>query len=100
MVWHSWFHFAFDDCKKKRTLPFDFYIPLLNLLIEYDGAQHFESPEIFGGEEGLQERQENDKIKNDYCSKNGIKLVRIPYTHFDQIETILEFVLEDLKLAA
>lgn len=92
----------FDDCRKKRALPFDFYIPSLNLLIEYDGELHFKAPDngVFGGEDALRERQENDQIKNDYCTKNNIKLVRIPYTHYDQIETILEFVLEDLNVAA
>lgn len=89
----------FDDCRKKRTLPFDFYIPAMNLIIEYDGALHFMPAHngAFGGEEGLKQRQENDRIKNEYCTRNNIKLVRIPYTHYDQVETILDFVLEDLK---
>lgn len=74
----------FDDCKSKRTLPFDFYIPKFNVCIEYDGEQHFKSIEHWGGEERFLERQLNDQIKNDFCKDNNIKLVRIPYTKNEQ----------------
>ena len=30
-----------------------------------------------------------DTIKNDYCKKNNINLIRIPYWEFDNIEKIL-----------
>ena len=39
--------------------------------------------------------QRNDNIKNQYCKDNNIKLVRIPYWEFDNIENILE---KELKL--
>ena len=48
--------------------------------IEYDGKQHFKPVEIWGGEEGLKERQQRDKEKNDYCKEKHIPLIRIPYT--------------------
>ena len=41
--------YVFDDCKNFNSLPFDFYLPDYNLLIEYDGEQHFE-PVDFAGE--------------------------------------------------
>ena len=69
----------FDDCKYKYTLPFDFYLPKHNILIEYDGIQHFESIEHFGGENSLLVNQQNDKIKTDYAITNNIKLIRIKY---------------------
>lgn len=71
--------YAFDDCKDRRKLPFDFYIPELNICIEYDGKQHFEAIDRFGGEEGLKIRQLHDKIKTDYCKNNNILLLRIKY---------------------
>ena len=74
----------FKDCKDKRTLPFDFYLPDYNLCIEYDGRQHFESVEIFGGEQNFQIQQKHDKIKNNFCKENNIDLLRIKYT--DDIE--------------
>lgn len=88
--------YIFKDCKYVQVMPFDFYIPSLNLCIEYDGEQHFK-PICFGGsytEEELQERFKirklKDEIKNTYCKDNNIKLLRIPYTEFENIETILK----------
>ena len=79
----------FKDCKNEKPLPFDFYLPEKNLLIEYDGEQHYFPKEIFGGEKGFTERKVNDKIKDEYAKKNGIKLIRIPYYDFDKIGEIL-----------
>jgi len=31
----------FNSCRDKRPLPFDFYLPDLEMCIEYDGSQHF-----------------------------------------------------------
>jgi len=70
----------FTECKHIRPLPFDFYLPEFNIAIEYDGMQHFEPIEFFGGQEGLEIRQRNDSIKNKYCIKNNIRLMRLPYT--------------------
>lgn len=74
----------FKDCKNKKQLPFDFYISNHNICIEYDGEQHYKPIDFWGGETRFLERQLNDKIKNDYCSKNNITLLRIPYTKSKQ----------------
>ena len=58
---------------------FDFYIDGLNLFIEFDGIQHFESKEFFGGDEYFKKIQESDKIKNDWCESNQYKIIRISY---------------------
>lgn len=41
---------TFDNCRYKYVLRFDFYLPEYNLLIEYQGRQHYESVEVFGGD--------------------------------------------------
>jgi very-short-patch-repair endonuclease len=69
----------FNDCKYNSFLYFDFYLPKHNLCIEFDGKQHYEPIEFFGGEEGFIETQKRDKIKNEYCVINNIKLIRIRY---------------------
>ena len=69
----------YKDCRNILPLPFDFYLNELNILIEYDGRQHFESVDLFGGEEELLKRKINDQIKNNYCIKNRIPLLRISY---------------------
>ena len=70
-----------DDCRNKNRLPFDFYLPDLNICIEYQGKQHYEPVEMFGGIEGFTQQQHNDKIKKEYCSLNGIKLIEVSYVY-------------------
>lgn len=87
--------YRFEDCKDTRSLPFDFYIKSKNICIEYDGEQHF-IPIRFNKNitqeemnEKFKSQQYRDKIKTEYCKNNNIKLIRIPYTDFDNIEKIL-----------
>lgn len=69
----------FFECKNIRSLPFDFYLPDDNLLIEFDGRQHFEPLEIFGGVERFQQQQINDEIKTNFALEKQIPLLRIRY---------------------
>ena len=59
------------------------------MCIEYDGQQHFEPNEYFGGQKHFNILKRHDNIKDEYCQDNKIKLVRIPYWDFDNIENIL-----------
>lgn len=70
---------TFPDCKYKKLLPFDFYLPEYNMCIEYQGSQHYRISECWGGEEKLKLVQLRDKIKTNYCKDNNIKLLRIKY---------------------
>lgn len=87
------FQKRFTDCKNDKgsdMLPFDFYIPSKNIIIEYDGLHHFESIKGWGGKEKFKITQRNDEIKNTYCKDNNITLIRIPYTYAKEeiIQTI------------
>ena len=68
------------DCSgDRRPLPFDFGI-LVNgreLLIEYDGEQHEQPVEFFGGASKLEKIERYDQIKDQYCRENKIPLLRI-----------------------
>jgi hypothetical protein len=81
----------FPDCRSKKPLPFDFFIEGSNILIEFQGLQHFE-PIDFGGESKLEFEKivKRDKIKKDWCKKNKYKLIAIPYWQIENIEKILE----------
>lgn len=70
----------FKDCRNKLPLPFDFFIPSYNLIIEYDGAQHTKVIPYWGGQLGFEMIQKHDKIKNKYCKDKKINLLRIPHT--------------------
>lgn len=72
-----------------QYLRFDFYIKDFNLMIEYDGQQHFKPVEKFGGQEAFEKTKYRDSIKNKYCLDNNINLIRIPYWDYKNIEKIL-----------
>lgn len=67
-----------------RPLRFDFAIfdddGNLDFLIEYQGKQHYEASQKFGGKRGLYQQQFNDNKKRRFCALNDIKLIEIPYT--------------------
>jgi very-short-patch-repair endonuclease len=88
------------DCCDVNPLPFDFYLPKYNLIIEYDGRQHTHSIRQFGGEKYLQYTQKHDKIKNEYCAENNINILSISYTELydNTIEWGLDLHID--KLAA
>lgn len=69
----------FKKCLDRNQLPFDFYLPEFNTCIEFDGRQHYEPIDRWGGEIGFLDQQKKDKIKNIYCLDNSITLVRISY---------------------
>ncbi|MCT9853683.1 hypothetical protein P2R64_01670 [Priestia megaterium] len=90
--------YEFPSCKHKRTLPFDVFIKDHGILIEYDGEGHFEPFRYSKDEEKmikkLEETQYRDQIKNDYCIKHNIPLIRIPYWEYKNIDEILHQVLK------
>lgn len=84
----------FDSCRHKLPLPFDFYVNN-SFLVEYDGEQHFKPSDFSGGgaewaDRSFKSGQLRDNIKTQWAKDNGIPLVRIPYTEFDNIEQIIK----------
>lgn len=89
--------YKFDKCFNQRKLPFDFYIPDFNLCIEYDGRQHFESVDFYGGNDAFFIRKKNDEIKNSFCENNNITLLRFNDLNFSRIESTLNRILKSVK---
>ena len=77
--------------EKLDYLRFDFYLPTLNVCIEFDGIQHFQYVEEFdkGDYSALEKRQLFDKQKTEFCKKNFIRLIRISYKYQKDISKIL-----------
>ena len=73
--------YIIEDCKHVNHLRFDFALDINNtlILIEYNGRQHYEAVDIFGGEKALESTKLRDKIKKNYCQKKNIKLHYISY---------------------
>lgn len=77
--------YSFNDLKDVSLLRFDFYLPKFNILIEYQGEQHYKNTEIWGGEEDFKDRIKKDNMKRNYCFKNNIKLIEIPYWDYNKL---------------
>lgn len=91
--------YTFKGCRDKGLLPFDFAIidesGKVLMLIEYDGEQHSQ-PVNFNGEgrknarKNFEKTKKHDKIKNNFCKRKGIKLIRIDYTERKDLYKIIK----------
>ena len=81
--------FIYSDTLRKPRFDFLIKYNQKEYLVEYDEIQHFKQT-LYSN--NLTKIKNNDKIKNNWCKKNNIPLIRIPYTH------LKELCLEDLLL--
>lgn len=70
---------CFEDCKYKKLLPFDFYLPHKNICIEVQGEQHYFPIDKFGGVKSFELQQKRDEIKKHYCEYKNIQLIILSY---------------------
>ena len=77
--------YSFEDLKDIKELKFDFYLPQQNIIIEYQGQQHYKAVPQWGGEEGFKDRLKKDSMKRTYCLNNKIRLIEIPYWEYDSL---------------
>ena len=80
--------YRINSCKDILPLPFDFYIKSCSKLIEIDGQGHyhpcyFNNMSEENAKKSFDATVKHDKIKNDYCKKYNIPLLRIPYWEMD-----------------
>jgi very-short-patch-repair endonuclease len=80
--------YSFRGINKNRKcslLKFDFYLPHLKIIIEYDGAYHFQKHHS-NTDESFMFDVLNDREKNNFTKLKGIKLIRISYLDVKNIE--------------
>lgn len=96
--------YSLPGCIYKRQLKFDFAIfreEQLFCLIEYDGKQHFEPVDFFGGAKAFEETIIRDKIKNSYCEINSIPLIRVSYKiPYSELPRYLEQKFDEIGMAS
>lgn len=69
---------TYNNLKYKGKLRFDFYLPLYNLCIEFNGVQHYEYIEYFHKYESqFDEQRLKDYIKREYCQAHSIHLIEL-----------------------
>lgn len=89
---------TFDWLKHKNNLSLDFYLPDYNIAIECQGRQHFESINVFGGEEEFKLIQDRDNTKKQLCEDHGIKVLYFADKKYEENIIIDENVLlEEIK---
>jgi len=73
---------------------FDVYLPKRKIAIEYQGIQHFEPVDFFGGEEGFKNTQERDAQKRRKCKENGCALIEVlpNYNEGKLVKEIQDFI--------
>jgi hypothetical protein len=73
----------------------DIYVPSIGLAIEYNGKQHYESIDFFGGDEGLKHRMELDEKKVKVCKDNGVKVLHWKYNVEVNVDNFVIFMLDN-----
>lgn len=96
--------YKFNDCRDILPLPFDFYLPKYNILIEVDGQGHYK-PINFNGSsndsalKSYETTIAHDKIKTKYSVDNNINLIRIPYYDLDNKSIDIDkYILEKINI--
>lgn len=87
---------TFEWLKNKRKLFLDFYLPEYRVGIEVQGEQHFKAFDRFGGENGLRETMNRDKVKCELCEKHNIKMFYITKRKYN-LDEIIEYIEENKK---
>lgn len=80
----------FPGMKNEKELKCDFFIPKLNLIIEFDGHQHYYPVDYFKGFNSFKKTIKCDWIKNRYALKNSINILRIPFYEYENIEKLID----------
>ena len=68
-----------NDLYKEKGYELDIYIPSKKLAFEYQGLQHFQAVEHWGGKAKLEIQKEHDSRKKRVCEEEGIHLICINY---------------------
>lgn len=91
--WHRSIKSELAPGKRKKFIP-DFQIigqeNEIRMIIEYNGDQHYKPRPKWGGERQFKYQQIRDEALREYCHNENIPLLEIPYTEFDNIDSILE----------
>lgn len=87
---------TYSDLRDINLLRFDFHLDDFRLLIEYDGEYHYGPVYTSTDVRDMKQKDadyetliKHDQMKDEYCLKNNIPLLRIPYWEFKNIDILL-----------
>jgi hypothetical protein len=79
----------FKDLKDKRQLPYDFYLRDFDLVIEYQGRQHFGTSASSRFRKDAVSQPRRDAMKKGYAEKNGLFYLDVSVENTEKIESIV-----------
>ena len=87
---HKWqYRIKKPNLNKKSFYIYDFYLPKLKTIIEFDGRQHFVPVEAWGGIKALKKNKKNDAEKTKFAKKLKLNMFRISYKQMENINEVL-----------
>jgi len=84
--------YPFEDLKGVGNgfLRFDFKIKNKDILVEFQGEEHYRPIEFYGGQKEFEKRQIHDNLKRLYCKTHNYKLIEVPYNY----KTLDEYLID------
>lgn len=83
----------------KDSIIVDYYIPNKNMIIEYNGQQHYKYIQFFhrGGYQAFVNQVNRDNVLREFCEANDIKLLQIPYVDNSRLEEVIHAFIKEGK---
>jgi hypothetical protein len=93
--------YGINYIREYRLFPYlyryDFYLPELNVFIEFNGLQHYKPVEFFGGLEGHLATKERDVIKKALVKQHSGNLIIIAYSEVTDNDSVEKQLIRRLK---
>ena len=83
--------------RNSLPLSYDFYLPEFKLLIEYQGQFHDGTASMVSKDLYFERQKINDELKRNYAKENDYYFLEIWYYDFDDIESLINKFIYDLK---
>ncbi|EGG16127.1 hypothetical protein DFA_09152 [Cavenderia fasciculata] len=83
-----------------NRLRYDFKLVNHQVIIEFDGQQHFDAKSFFffnKSSDGFERQRQRDLVKNQFCKNNGILLIRIHHSWITNLYRLDNELLDCIK---
>jgi hypothetical protein len=78
--------------RKRLYIDYFFNVKGVDYAVEYNGLQHYQPVQFFGGLKGYKEAVRRDKIKEEWCKNNNTRLITIDGRLYNDYESIKQYI--------